>query len=155
MKIAIVTDAWEPQVNGVVTTLKNTVRCLEISGYCVHLVTPQGFKTLPAPTYPSIHLALCPARKVRQTLIGIVPAAIHIATEGPLGLAAWHYCKRNKIRFTTSYHTRFPEYIRQRLPIPIGATYAWLRRFHAAAERTLVATESQRRELTAVALIIW
>jgi glycosyltransferase involved in cell wall biosynthesis len=158
MKIAIVTDAWEPQVNGVVTTLRNTAHCLEQSGYCIFLITPQGFTTVPAPTYPSVRLAVRPENKVRQTLTEFAPDAIHIATEGPLGLAARRHCKRAGLRFTTSYHTRFPEYIRMRLPVPVGVSYAWLRGFHAAAERTLVATESQRRELAARGfenLVVW
>lgn len=158
MKIAIVTDAWAPQVNGVVTTLTNTVRCLESTGHCVSLITPQGFMTIPAPTYPSIRLAVRPERKVRRMLRDFAPDAIHIATEGPLGLAARRYCKLAGIRFTTSYHTRFPEYIRMRLPIPVGVSYAWLRGFHAAAERTLVATTSQRRELAVRGfehLVVW
>lgn len=149
MKIAIVTDAWEPQVNGVVTTLKNTVKCLESSGHTVLLITPQLFRTVPTPTYPSIRLALRPEAKVGRILKDFAPDAIHIATEGPLGLAARRYCKRVGIGFTTSYHTRFPEYIRMRLAVPLGVSYAWLRGFHAAAKRTLVTTESQRQELAA------
>jgi glycosyltransferase involved in cell wall biosynthesis len=158
VRIAIVTDAWEPQVNGVVTTLSNTARCLEQSGHIVSLITPHGFRTIPAPTYPSIRLALRPENKVRRTLTDFAPDAIHIATEGPLGLATRRHCKRLRLRFTTSYHTRFPEYIRMRLGLPVSVSYAWLRRFHAAAERTFVATESQRRELGARGfenLVIW
>ncbi|MGH8503774.1 MAG: glycosyltransferase family 4 protein [Gammaproteobacteria bacterium] len=158
MRIAIVTDAWQPQVNGVVTTLSNTIGCLAASGHQISLITPQSFRTIPAPTYPSIRLAVRPRSRVTRMLDGIAPDAIHIATEGPLGVAARRYCQQTGFRFTTSYHTRFPEYIRMRLPIPVTVSYAWLRGFHAAAARTLVSTESQRRELAARGfrhLVIW
>ncbi len=147
MKIVIVTDAWTPQVNGVVRTLKQTRKCLEQLGYEVHLITPELFKTIPCPSYPSIPLALFPGRKVAQLLADYNANSVHIATEGPLGMAARRWCLRNKVQFTTSYHTQFPEYVRLRAPIPLSWTYAWLRRFHAKAVRTLVPTESQRQRL--------
>jgi glycosyltransferase involved in cell wall biosynthesis len=147
MKIVIVTDAWNPQVNGVVRTLKQTRKCLEQLGHEVHLITPELFKTIPCPSYPSIPLSLFPGRKVAKLLNDHNANAIHIATEGPLGMAARRWCLRNRIQFTTSYHTQFPEYVRLRAPIPLSWTYAWLRRFHGRAVHTLVPTESQRQRL--------
>lgn len=147
MKIVIVTDAWEPQVNGVVRTLKQTRKCLEQAGHQVHFITPGDFKTIPCPSYPSIRLAVLPGRRVNQLLNEYKANAVHIATEGPLGMAARRWCLRNKIKFTTSYHTQFPEYVRLRAPIPLSWTYAWLRRFHGRAVRTLVPTRSQQQRL--------
>lgn len=143
MKIAIVTDAWYPQINGVVRTYEQTTASLEKLGHAVELLTPEGFNTVPCPTYPSIRLATFPLRGVEQTLDDWRPDAIHIATEGPLGHAAHRYCRVRTLPFTTSFHTQFPEYIRARAPIPIRWSYAYLRRFHKAAARTLVPTNSQ------------
>ena len=147
MKIAIITDAWYPQTNGVVTTLNSTGECLKKMGHEVLFITPQPFKTLPLPTYKSIRLALFPRRRVFAMLDAFVPDAIHIATEGPLGMTARKYCQRHKLKFTTAYHTQFPYYVRLRAPIPLSLSYAVLRRFHSAAQRTMVPTESQRQEL--------
>jgi glycosyltransferase involved in cell wall biosynthesis len=149
MKIAIVTDAWLPQVNGVVTTLERTAAALEQIGHEVSVLSPHGHRTLPCPTYPEIRLALWPDRRLAAALDELVPDAIHIATEGPLGMAAVRYCGKRGLAFTTSYHTQFPQYVRKRLPVPERLTYALLRRHHAKARRTLVATEQQRRELAA------
>jgi 1,2-diacylglycerol 3-alpha-glucosyltransferase/glucuronosyltransferase len=147
MRIIIVTDAWYPQLNGVVRTYEQTRASLEAMGHRVKLLTPAEFRTVPCPTYPSIRLAAFPARGVANILDNWRADAIHIATEGPLGHAAHRYCRRRDLPFTTSFHTRFPEYIRARAPIPMRWSYAYLRRFHAAAVRTLVPTESQRRDL--------
>src|SRR5580692_6408190 len=114
MKIMIVTDAWEPQVNGVVRTLKNTTRELTALGHQVDLLTPLEFTTIPCPTYPEIRLSLFPAAKVNSRIKTFQPDALHIATEGPLGIAARKYALRNKIPFTSAYHTRFPEYVEAR-----------------------------------------
>jgi glycosyltransferase involved in cell wall biosynthesis len=149
MRIAIVTDAWEPQVNGVVRTLASTGAELERRGHAVRFVTPLEFRTVPCPTYPEIRLAVCPARRVAAILDDLAPHAIHIATEGPLGHAARRYCRAGRLPFTTSFHTQFPEYIRLRAPLPLAWSYAYLRRFHAAAVRTLVPTPSQRARLLA------
>jgi len=148
MKIAIITDAWYPQTNGVVTTLNRTGECLRKMGHDVFYVTPKEFKTIPLPTYPEIRLSLFPYAKVVRMLDAFEPDAIHIATEGPLGSAANRYCKRRKLKFTTAYHTRFPQYLRLRLPVPVSISYAFLRRFHRDAQRTMVPTESLRKELT-------
>ena len=147
MKVAIVTDAWTPQVNGVVTTLKKTGETLAAMGYGVRFFTPEPFKTAPLPTYPSIRIAINPARKTRAMLKAYAPDAVHIATEGPVGLAARRFCIKTGRAFTTSYHTRFPEYLRLRLPVPLAASCAYLRWFHGAAACTMVATASFRAAL--------
>lgn len=147
MRIAIVTDAWEPQTNGVVVTLQRTARWLERLGNEVGFVTHEGLRTFPMPTYPEIRLAWRPGGHVERQLDGFEPDRIHIATEGPLGLAARAYCLRNALTFTTSYHTRFPQYVRARFPVPETWTYRLLRWFHGPAQRTMVGTESLRREL--------
>jgi glycosyltransferase involved in cell wall biosynthesis len=147
MRIAIVTDAWRPQVNGVVTTLVKTGEMLESFGHQVCFVTPEPFKTVPCPTYPSIRLALKPKRHLTNMLDEFSPDVVHIATEGPLGLTARSYCQQTGLSFTTSYHTQFPYYIRMRVPLPLRVSYAFLRWFHSAAVRTLVPTESLRKEL--------
>lgn len=147
MKVAIVTDAWLPQVNGVVRTYENTTRELRALGHEVCLLTPDICRTLPCPTYPSIRLALRPEAQLIAHLETFSPDAVHVATEGPLGHAARRYCLRQGWPFTTAFHTRFPEYIRMRAPIPLTWSYAYLRRFHAPAARTLVPTPSQGRAL--------
>jgi glycosyltransferase involved in cell wall biosynthesis len=147
MKVAIVTDAWEPQVNGVVTTLRRTRASLALLGHEVSVFSPDQYATIPCPTYPEIRLALWPGSKLARELDERAPHAIHIATEGPLGFAAAAYCTAQGLAFTTSYHTQFPQYIRKRIPIPEVWTYALLKRHHGRAHRTLVATEHQRRDL--------
>ena len=149
LKLAIVTDAWSPQVNGVVRTLQQTAAALADLGHEVRVSSSQGHWTIPCPTYPEIRLALWPDKRLAAELDELAPDAIHVATEGPLGMAAARYCVARGLSFTTSYHTQFPQYVRKRLPIPEGITYALLRRHHAQARRTLVATEHQRRELVA------
>ena len=149
MRIALVTDAWRPQTNGVVTTLARTLEWLERLGHVTERITPEGFRTVACPTYPEIRLALLPARRVAKTLGDFGADAVHIATEGPLGTAARSWCLRAGMPFTTSYHTQFPQYIRARLPIPLRWSYAFLRRFHGRAARVMVATEHVRRDLAA------
>lgn len=140
MRIMIVTDAWEPQVNGVVRTLKQTRAELQKLGHTVGLLTPLEFRTLPCPTYPEIRLSLFPGGKVGKRLKDFQPDAVHIATEGPLGLAARRFCLRNRLPFTTAYHSRFPEYVNLRFGIPLAWSYAWLRRFHNAASAVMAPT---------------
>ncbi|GJM04141.1 MAG: GDP-mannose-dependent alpha-mannosyltransferase [marine bacterium B5-7] len=147
MKIIIATDAWKPQINGVVTTLGKMGDELSLLGHQVKYITPQSFSTLPCPSYPSIRLAICPKNKVSRMLDEFKPDAVHIATEGPLGQAARTYCIKRNIKFTTSYHTQFPEYVRLRAPIPISWTYAFFRRFHKKAVCTMVPTPSQQQRL--------
>ena len=140
MRILLATDAWAPQVNGVVVTIANTVRWLERWGHEVHVLSPEGFRTIPMPTYPDIPLALLPGRKVAERFREFDPDAVHIATEGPIGIAARAYCVKNRVAFTTAYHTCFPEYVKPRFGVPLAVTYAWLRRFHGASSAVLVAT---------------
>jgi glycosyltransferase involved in cell wall biosynthesis len=147
MNIVIVTDAWEPQVNGVVRTLKKTAEHLSQFGHDVHMLTPLDHITVPCPSYPSIRLALFPSFKVTKQLNELRPDAVHIATEGPIGSAARRWCLKHDVRFTTSYHTQFPEYLKLRLPLPLSWSYRWLRRFHDNAVHTLVPTPSQKSRL--------
>ena len=147
MKIAIVTDAWRPQTNGVVKTLSTTADGLRALGHDVTVIEPNQFKTFPCPTYPEIRLAWLPYGRLSQLLEDFGPDAIHIATEGTLGGAARKWCLRRGFPFTTSYHTQFPEYVRARVPIPLAVSYAHLRRFHSAAARTMVATPAMQRLL--------
>jgi hypothetical protein len=135
VRIALATDAWTPQTNGVVTTLRATATTLTLLGHEVRIISPQGLATIACPSYPEIRLALSPGPYVARELKAFRPHAIHIATEGPLGLAVRRYCRARDVPFTTSYHTRYPEYLRARWPIPLAASYAWLRRFHGAAVR--------------------
>ena len=128
MKILIATDAWEPQVNGVVRTLQATILDLRRRGHVVRMVTPQDFQTFAMPTYPDIRLAMVTAGAMRDVLSLEQPAAIHIATEGPIGWAMRGACLAQRRRFTTSYHTRFPEYVSARVPVPESTT-RFMRRF--------------------------
>lgn len=139
MKICIATDAWHPQVNGVVTTLSQTVATLTSWGHQILLLTPEMFSTFPCPTYPEINLSLVTRRKICAKLATFEPDAVHIATEGPIGWATRAACKKSKLAFTTSYHTKFPEYVRMRAPVPLAVTYPLVRAFHRRATRTMVA----------------
>jgi glycosyltransferase involved in cell wall biosynthesis len=149
LRLALVTDAWIPQVNGVVRTLQRTRAELERLGHQVEIISPDQFRTIPCPTYPEIRLALWPGRKVYRELDALKPDAIHISTEGPLGRAARAWCLKRRLPFTTAYHTRFPEYVAARCAVPLAWTYAIVRRFHAPAARVMVATQSIESELTA------
>ena len=143
----IVSDAWSPQTNGVVTTLSQTVASLARFGHEVAMVTPDQFRTIPCPTYPEIRIALFPYRKVARLIAEFQPHALHIATEGPLGFAARRYCVAHGWRFTTSYHTQFPQYLRSRWPIPTGLSYRFLRWFHGAAHSCMVSTPTVHTQL--------
>lgn len=147
-RLVIVTDAWTPQINGVVRTLDYVIGELAARGQEVELITPQDYRSAPCPTYPEIRLALTRPKTVMARLEALQPAYIHIATEGPLGIMARRACMKRGWSFTTSFHTRFPEYLRERLPVPLRLTYAWLRRFHAAATHCLAPTQSIVDELT-------
>jgi glycosyltransferase involved in cell wall biosynthesis len=148
VRIAIATDAWAPQTNGVVTTLKATAEVLERQGHQVRVISPQGVRCIPCPSYPEIRLAISPGSYVARELKAFRPHAIHIATEGPLGMAVRRYCRHRDVPFTTSYHTRYPEYVRARWPIPLDLSYAWLRRFHGSAVRTFISSHSLEEQLS-------
>lgn len=146
MKIALITDAWVPQVNGVVTTLNSVVDILKKQGHDILVINPNMFFNMPCPSYPEIRLSKNPWR-IKKFMKDFDPDAIHIATEGPLGLFGRWWCLRNKKSFTTSYHTKFPEYIKVRYMVPLWLTYWWLRRFHNKSNGVLITTESMKREL--------
>jgi glycosyltransferase involved in cell wall biosynthesis len=148
MRVLIATDAWHPQINGVVRTLTSLARSAQGLGVTVEFLTPEGFPTLPVPTYPGLRLALPSPRGIARRIAAMRPEAIHIATEGPIGHMVRRYCVKRGLRFTTSYTTRFPEYISARLAIPEAWSYAVLRRFHSAATVTMVSTPSLMAELT-------
>jgi glycosyltransferase involved in cell wall biosynthesis len=149
MRILIATDAWHPQVNGVVRTLTSLARSASALGAEIDFLTPDGFPSLGVPTYPGLRVAWPDRREIAARIEAAAPDAIHIATEGPIGWAARAYCRRRNLAFTTSYTTRFPEYIAVRTMIPASVSYAVLRYFHAAAAVTMVATASLRQELSA------
>ena len=148
MRILIATDAWRPQVNGVVRTLTSLARSAATLGAEIQFLTPDGFPSVGVPTYPGLRMALPNRCEIARRIEAAGPDAMHIATEGPIGWAVRAYCLRQRFAFTTSYTTRFPEYISVRSPIPVSWGYAVLRRFHAAADATMVATNSLRKELT-------
>jgi glycosyltransferase involved in cell wall biosynthesis len=147
VRILIATDAWSPQTNGVVSTLKQTIAQLRRRGHDVETITPDLFTTVACPGYEEIRLALGVKAAVLERLRRFQPDAVHIATEGPIGFAVRSCCRRRGIRFTTSYHTQFPEYLRKRLPVPLAWSYWLLRRFHGPASRCMVSTPSMQRQL--------
>ncbi len=148
MRILVATDAWRPQVNGVVRTLGSLARAAAKLGVETDFLSPDGFWTFPVPTYPGLRLAMPRRKRIAERIAAARPDAIHIATEGPIGHAVRAYCIRHDRPFTTSYTTRFPEYISARSPIPRQWIYSALRRFHAAASVTMVATPSLMTELS-------
>lgn len=147
MRLTLVTDAWHPQINGVVTSLSKTTDGLRRRGHAVTDIEPGPFRTVPCPSEPTLRLAMFPRRRVAWLLDGAEPEAIHVATEGPLGLAAWRHCLRCRWPFTTSYCTRFPEYIQIRLRIPARLTCGVVRWFHRPSHCVMVSTETLRGEL--------
>ena len=147
MRLLIATDAWHPQVNGVVRTLMSLAQSLRRQGVAVDFLTPEGFPSIPVPTYRCLRLALPTPREIARRIEFIAPNVIHIATEGPIGHFVRRYCIKRGLPFTTSYTTRFPEYISARFPIPERWTYAALRHFHGAATVTMVSTRSLITEL--------
>ncbi len=146
-RILIVSDAWTPQVNGVVRTLATVAAELRAMGHVVEVIGPDRFRTVACPTYPEIRLALAPRRRLARLIAAFAPDHLHIATEGPLGWSARAWARRHGAAFTTSFHTKFAEYLHARTRVPVAWTYAWLRRFHAPSGAVLVATPSLRAEL--------
>jgi glycosyltransferase involved in cell wall biosynthesis len=149
MKILIATDAWHPQVNGVVRTLTSLSRSAAALGADISFLNPEGFPSLPLPTYPGLRIALPTPGEIARRIEAAAPDAIHIATEGPIGWMVRAYCRRRKLAFTTSYTTRFPEYVAVRTGLPLSIGYAVMRHFHAASSTVMVATDSLRQELAA------
>lgn len=148
-KILLVTDAWAPQVNGVVRVQDAHIAILRRRGYEVSVIEPSQFATVPLPLYPEIRLAVLPRRRVARTIEEFRPDAVHVMTEGPLGWAARHVCRSRDIPFTTWYHSHFQLYVDARFRGLLHPMYILLRRFHAAAARTMVSTEGLKRELEA------
>ena len=149
MRVLVATDAWHPQVNGVVRTYERLAVEAEKLGFEIVFLAPAAFRTLPCPTYPEIRLALAGPRATAAHIENTKSDFIHIATEGPIGLMTRRYCRKTKWPFTTSYHTRFPEYVSARLPVPETCCYALQRRFHNGAAGTFVAAQSIENELAA------
>ena len=147
MRVLVAADAWHPQVNGVVRTLLATAGSMRALGHEMAFLTPEGFRSVPLPSYASLRVALPEAREIARRIEAAGPDAIHVATEGPIGLAVRAYCRRHGLRFTTAYATQFPEYIAARWPVPECWTYDLLRRFHAAAAATMVSTRSLEERL--------
>jgi glycosyltransferase involved in cell wall biosynthesis len=147
IRILVATDAWFPQVNGVVHTLSEIARVAEPLGATLTFLTPAGFPTVPLPTYPSVRLAVALPSQVEARIVASRPDAIHVATEGPIGHLVRRYCLRNGFAFTTSFHTRFAEYVAARVPIPERWTWSWLRRFHNAGAGVMAATPALTVEL--------
>ncbi|MFN3229080.1 MAG: glycosyltransferase family 4 protein [Asticcacaulis sp.] len=149
MRILLATDAWEPQVNGVVRTLTRTLSECRAMGHEIEVISPDQYKTVPMPTYPEIRLALGCYEDIRERMRAFEPEAVHIATEGPIGWATRRVCLEWKLPFTTSYHTKYPEYVSARLPIPLAVGYAFMRWFHGPSGRVMVATPTLQKELEA------
>ena len=147
IRLLIATDAWRPQVNGVVRSIERLVDELPRLGAEVTILSPGWFRSVPLPTYKEIRLAMARASTFARHIEAIKPDAIHVATEGPVGFGVRRWCLHNKRRFTTSYHTRFPEYVAKRIPIPLSWTYSVLTRFHNAGNGCMVATPTLRDEL--------
>lgn len=145
--IAIVTDAWHPQTNGVVRTLATTCEVLRRWGHTVNVISPEKYRSFPAPTYPEIRLALTLPGAAGRELARTKPDAVHIATEGPLGFAARRYCINRRVPFTTAYHTQFPDYVSRRTGLPASFFWPYIRWFHRPAQRIMVATETIRAQL--------
>lgn len=147
LRIALVTDAWTPQVNGVVRTLQSVTGVLRGWGHDVTVISPDQFHSMPCPSYPEIRLALTRPGMVSAKLAALQPDAVHIATEGPLGLAARRHCLTRDVPFTTAYHTQFPDYLAQRTRLPAAAFWPYIRWFHRPSAGIMVATETIREQL--------
>ena len=147
MRILVATDAWHPQVNGVVRTLTMMAEAAKEFGVDISFLTPQSFRTFAMPSYPDLRLALPGPSKTAQLIREARPDAIHITTEGPIGLLVRRYCRKHRLPFTTSFHTRFPEYISARLPIPESWIWMMLRRFHRPSRAVMAATPALATEL--------
>jgi glycosyltransferase involved in cell wall biosynthesis len=148
-RILLATDAWRPQVNGVVRTWETSLAELNRRGYETTVINPGLFRSFPVPFYPEIRLAVPARRRVTALIRSFDPDVVHVATEGPIGLAVRAFCLRNRWRFTTSYHSRFPEYLQQLARVPAGWTYRYLRWFHSMSAAVLVSTPSLESELAA------
>jgi 1,2-diacylglycerol 3-alpha-glucosyltransferase/glucuronosyltransferase len=147
MRVLVATDAWRPQINGVVRTLEHLAREAPALGAEIAFLTPSDFRTMPMPGYREIRLGLAWPNTVRRAIFAARPDAVHIATEGPVGWMARHVCRTEGYPFTSSYHTRFPEYLAARLPVPLTWSYAALRRFHNSSAGTMVGSATLESDL--------
>ncbi|MEE9396303.1 MAG: glycosyltransferase family 1 protein [Methylococcales bacterium] len=147
LKIALITDAWHPQINGIVTTVQNTCRELKTLGHTVKLITPCDFRTWPCPGYPDVRLAFLCGPRLRPILKAFKPDAVHLVTEGCVGFAARRYCRQKRINYSTSFHSRYPEYLKERVGFPLAVTNGYLRWFHSKSCHVMVSTESLGAEL--------
>jgi glycosyltransferase involved in cell wall biosynthesis len=152
MKIAIATDAWRPQINGVVRTLEMTVKLLRARGHEVEVISPDQFRTVPCPGYSEIRLALAPRFGLRKTLAAFAPDIVHISTEGPIGWSTRRWCMANEVPFTTAFHTRFPDYASVRTGLSPDFFWPVMRRFHAPSRAVLSATPRLSNELASRAI---
>ena len=148
MRILVATDAWHPQVNGVVRTLTKLADAAKGLGVEFTFLTPQSFRTFAMPSYRDVRLAMPRPARIAKLIKEARPDSIHIATEGPIGLMVRRYCRQRKLPFTTSFHTRFPEYVRARVPVPGSLIWQALRRFHAPSRAVMAATPALARELS-------
>ncbi|MEH6790536.1 glycosyltransferase family 4 protein [Parasphingorhabdus sp.] len=149
MKIALVTDAWHPQVNGVVRTLDTVVGLLRDRGHEVLVISPDQYRSIPAPSYPEIRLSYARARTIGKRIEAFAADAVHLATEGPLCIQARRWCRREGRPFTTAYHTQFPEYLARRTKLSPRLFWPYIRWFHRKSEAIMVSTESVRAQLRA------
>ena len=147
MRVLVATDAWHPQVNGVVRTYERMAQEAQKLGFEIVFLAPSDFRTLPCPTYPDIRLSWLPGKAVARRIQSFAPHALHIATEGPLGIASRRYALRNNLPFTTAYHTRFPEYVQARFNIPLSWTYRFLRWFHGPSVAVMAPTQKVKSDL--------
>ncbi len=147
MKIALITDAWKPQVNGVVRTLMTVTNHLRARGHQVEIVAPDQYRSIPCPSYSEIRLALVGPRRLGKRLEAMQPDAVHIATEGPLGWAARRWCLKTGRDFTTAYHTQFPDYVARRTGLPASLFWPVIRKFHQPSVNVMVATQTIRTQL--------
>ena len=158
MRIAIISDAWHPQINGIVTTLENISRELEKLGHSVRIFDPELFKAISCPGYSHFQLAFLCGPKLRPMIEAFNPDAIHIATEGPVGYAARRYCRHKGYQYTTSVHSRYPEYLKMRVGFPLLISHTYMRWFHLKSSRVMVATKTLQQELSSKGykhLVLW
>ena len=147
MKIALVTDAWHPQVNGVVRTLDTVIGLLRNGGHEILVISPDQYRSIPAPSYPEIRLSFARARTIGKRIEAFGAEAVHLATEGPLCIQARRWCRRRGRPFTTAYHTQFPEYLAKRTGLSPRIFWPYIRWFHHKSERIMVSTQSVRNQL--------
>ncbi len=149
MRIVLISDAWHPQVNGIVTTVAQLSHALTAFGHAVALMTPDRFRTWPCPGYPDVGLAFLCGPRLRPLIQAFAPDAIHLMTEGPVGYAARRYCRHRGYAYTSSFHSYFPEYLKLRASVPLAVSYTYLRWFHSRSRRVLVSTDTLRADLSA------